>query len=103
MVNDAMRHHWTDVNGSGWVEHQPLFDRMLAGVSGRLLGALSIEHGERVADIGCGTGTLTGALADLGAHAVGIDISTTMVAGARRRFPGVEFLVADAQLDPLPG
>ncbi|MFT3855430.1 MAG: class I SAM-dependent methyltransferase [Ilumatobacteraceae bacterium] len=103
MANDQMRHHWTSVNGPAWVEHQRLFDRMLSGVTGHLLDAITVEHGQRIADIGCGTGTLTGAIADRGAHAVGIDISETMVGGARRRFPDLEFVVADAQLDPLPG
>ena len=103
MANEDMRQRWTDVSGRAWVEHQRLFDRMLAGVTGHLLAALDVEHGERVIDVGCGTGTLTGAVADLGAHVVGADISPTMVEGARRRFPDLDFVVADAQLDPLPG
>jgi len=103
MANEDMRQRWTDVSGRAWVEHQRLFDRMLAGVTRHLLAALDVEHGERVIDVGCGTGTLTGAVADLGAHVVGADISPTMVEGARRRFPDLDFVVADAQLDPLPG
>ena len=103
MANDAMRHHWTDVNGPAWVEHQRLYDRMLGSITGHLLEAITVEHGQRILDVGCGTGTLTAALADLGAHAVGADISETMVAGARRRFADLDFVVADAQIDPLPG
>jgi SAM-dependent methyltransferase len=103
MANDDMRQRWTEISGPAWVEHQRLFDRMLGAITGQLLEALDVVHGQRIVDIGCGTGTLTGAVADLGAQVVGADISPTMVAGARRRFPDLEFVVADAQLDPLPG
>ena len=60
---------WTDVSGPAWVEHVRLFDRMLAEITGHLLAAITVEHGERILDVGCGTGTLSAALADLGAHA----------------------------------
>src|SRR4051794_1464255 len=103
MANDAMRHHWTDVNGPAWVEHQRLYDRMLGSITTMLLDAITVEHGQRILDVGCGTGTLTAALDDLGAHAVGADISETMIGGARRRFPDLEFVVADAHVDALPG
>lgn len=103
MANDAMRRQWTEVSGPAWVQHARRFDRMLAEVTGRLLDAIVVEHGERIADIGCGTGTLTGAVADLGGRMVGLDISPTMIAGARERFGDLEFVVADAQSDPLPG
>jgi SAM-dependent methyltransferase len=103
MANEAMRLQWTDVSGPAWVRHQRLFDRMLAQVTGHLLGAVTIEHGQQVVDVGCGTGRLSATLSDLGADVVGIDISPTMVDGARRRFPDLNFAVADAQADPLPG
>src|SRR6478609_1955830 len=103
MANDAMRAQWTDVSGPAWVEHVRLFDRMLAEITGHLLAAITVEHGERILDVGCGTGTLSAALADRGATPVGVDISPTMIGGARRRFADLTFVVADAQSEPLPG
>lgn len=103
MANEAMRRHWTDVHGPGWVEHAQVFDRMLAGIGDALLRNAAVEPRSRVLDVGCGTGTLTAALAQLGARPVGVDISPTMVDGARERYPDLEFVLADAQVDPLPG
>src|SRR4051812_35639540 len=98
-----MREQWTAVSGPAWVEHVRLYDRMLGEITGHLLAAVTVEHGERILDVGCGTGTLSAALADLGAAPVGVDISPTMIDGARRRFSDLTFVVADAQHEPLPG
>ncbi len=43
--------------------------------------------GERILDIGCGTGQLTAQIAEGGAIVVGMDSSTDMIAQARRNFP----------------
>src|SRR5688500_3047937 len=47
--------------------------------------------GQRVLDVGCGTGRWTALLAAAGAEAIGIDRSETMLAEARRRRPGLDF------------
>lgn len=44
-----------------------------------------------VADVGCGTGRITGYLRGLGLNAFGIDLSPGMLAVARRDYPGVRF------------
>ncbi len=62
-----------------------------------VLDLLAPEPGERVLDVGCGTGHLTRAIADAGAEAVGVDASEAMVEAARREHPGLRFVHADAR------
>ncbi|HET9016530.1 MAG TPA: methyltransferase domain-containing protein, partial [Thermomicrobiaceae bacterium] len=62
-----------------------------------LLGLLAPRPGERVVDLGCGTGHLTRAIADAGADVLGIDASPEMVAQARRNYPDLRFAVGDAR------
>ncbi len=61
-----------------------------------LLGLLKPEPGERILDIGCGTGQLTSEIARSGAHVIGLDSSPDMLAEARKNFPDLEFVLGDA-------
>ena len=57
----------------------------------------------RVADLGCGTGTLTRLLVDEGYLVDGLDFSPEMVRRAREKVPEATFVVGDAStpdLDP---
>lgn len=58
---------------------------------------LEPETGERILDLGCGTGHLTDQIADSGADAVGLDASEEMIREARKIHPECEFLHADAR------
>jgi len=58
---------------------------------------LAPQPGERVLDLGCGTGTLTAVIADSGADVVGIDAAESMIRQARQRYPALDFAVADAR------
>lgn len=62
-----------------------------------LVELLDPRPGERVLDLGCGTGQLTKDIADKGATAIGLDGSPDMVESARRAYPAIEFVVADAR------
>lgn len=62
-----------------------------------LLELLAPQPGERVLDLGCGTGHLSAQISEMGARVVGIDSSAEMIAEARRKYPQVEFGVADAR------
>ena len=62
-----------------------------------LLELLAARPGERVLDLGSGTGTLTRAIADAGAHVVGIDASPAMLAEARRAHPELDFRVGQGE------
>ena len=57
---------------------------------------LAPQPGDRILDLGCGTGPLTKRIADAGADVVGVDASPAMVAQARASYPGLSFDVADA-------
>jgi SAM-dependent methyltransferase len=61
-----------------------------------VLGWLSASPGERVLDLGCGTGQLTAAIASTGAEAVGLDRSREMLSTARAEHPDLSFVQADA-------
>lgn len=61
-----------------------------------LLELLKPRAGERILDIGCGTGQLTAEIARCGARVVGLDNSPEMLAEARRNFPEIIFEQADA-------
>jgi trans-aconitate methyltransferase len=62
-----------------------------------LVPLLAPQTGERILDIGCGTGHLTAQIADCGARVVGVDRSPEMVAAARKAYPPLQFEVADAR------
>jgi trans-aconitate methyltransferase len=61
-----------------------------------VLKLLAPQAGERILDLGCGTGHLTRKIADAGASVIGIDRAETMIEQARQNYPELRFLVADA-------
>jgi SAM-dependent methyltransferase len=78
-----------------------LRDPAVRGVWRELLLELLPEAPARIADLGCGTGTLSALLADEGYDVTGVDFSPEMVARARRKAPSVGFVEADASAPPL--
>jgi len=61
-----------------------------------LVNLLAPKSGERILDLGCGTGQLTAEIAQSGAEVMGIDSSSEMISEARSNYPGLRFEVADA-------
>ena len=55
------------------------------------------QAGERVLDLGCGTGQLSAQIAAAGAEVVGIDLSAEMIEAAHEQFLGLSFAVGDAR------
>src|SRR5947207_7288008 len=62
-----------------------------------LVELLAPKAGERILDLGCGTGALTAEIAARGAEALGVDRSEEMIAQARKKFPELRFEVMDAR------
>lgn len=82
-------------------------ERALAPVLPRLLAAAALRPGERVLDVGCGTGPTTAAAAAAVAptgQVTGVDVSADLVAEARRRVtePGITWVVGNAEHLRLP-
>ncbi len=67
-----------------------------------LLELLGPQPGERILDVGCGTGQLTAQIAQAGGHVVGLDNSNEMLANARQNFPGLTFVLGDASSFHFP-
>src|SRR3954452_19915632 len=83
--------------GSGMRWDSTLYDESFAIIT--QLGAGVIEllaprPGERIIDLGCGTGALTAEIAATGAEVLGIDASEAMIARARELYPQLQFEVA---------
>ncbi|GAA4596129.1 demethylmenaquinone methyltransferase/2-methoxy-6-polyprenyl-1,4-benzoquinol methylase [Actinoplanes octamycinicus] len=64
--------------------------------------ALGLRPGERVLDVGAGTGISTDELGRSGAFAVGADLSVGMLQAGRRVRPDVPLLAGDALRLPFP-
>jgi trans-aconitate methyltransferase len=58
---------------------------------------LAAQPGERILDLGCGTGHLTAQIAEAGAETIGIDAAAPMIERARAAYPQLRFEVARAE------
>ncbi|MEQ9258684.1 MAG: class I SAM-dependent methyltransferase [Roseovarius sp.] len=107
--NRDQAEYWASAPGEKWVKHQEKLDALLAPVLARLLEEARLAPGERVLDIGCGTGASTLAAAEqVGRQGavLGADISPPMLtrAKARAEAAGIgqaSFLEADVQAHPF--
>jgi trans-aconitate methyltransferase len=67
-----------------------------------LLESLKPQAGERILDVGCGTGQLTAEIAHSGATVIGLDKSDEMLAEARKNYPALQFVLGDAAAFQFP-
>jgi trans-aconitate methyltransferase len=62
-----------------------------------LVDLLAPRAGERILDLGCGTGALTAEIVGRGAQVLGVDQSEEMISQARKKFPALKFELLDAR------
>src|SRR4051794_18215795 len=105
-ANAAMQRYWNEVAGPRWVARQAAQEARNVEMLEQLLAAAAPQPGERVLDIGVGTGVTTVPYAQAvgpSGHVTGADISRPMLEAARRRveeagLTNVELILADAQI-----
>lgn len=61
-----------------------------------LLELVNAGAGQKIWDLGCGTGILSGRLARNAAHVIGSDLSPDMIETAKSNYPHIDFLILDA-------
>src|ERR1700730_10390045 len=105
-ANAAQQEYWNTVAGPRWVGLGGFVERRVRAVNDLLLARSEVAPGEKVLEVGCGTGAATvpvaEAVGDTG-EVVGIDLSEPMLAGARERIShsglrNITLLRADAQV-----
>ena len=108
-ANAGQARAWDGDQGAYWADHAQRFDRAMAAYHGTFMAACGIAAGERVLDIGCGTGQATrdAAAAARPGPVLGVDLSARMLGLARRLAAGqgignASFEQADAQIYPFP-
>jgi len=105
-ANTAMQRHWNEVAGPRWVARAGAQEARNIEVARILLEAAAPQPGERVLDIGCGTGATAVPFAQAvapGGQVTGVDISGPMLERARKNIDAagvgnVSLVLADAQV-----
>jgi SAM-dependent methyltransferase len=103
-VNADQAEHWASVAPT-WVEIEDHLERTAGDPGRRAMERLDVRPGQRVLDLGCGTGPTTVELARRvgpDGSVLGVDIAAEMLARARRRaaqegVSNVSFVHADVQ------
>ena len=109
-TNQEQKEFWNDLKGQIWVEMQPRIDGMLAPFDEQTMQTLELRSGERVLEIGSGTGTSSlGLLQRIGPSGslLAVDLSRIMLNRAVERAEdagasNAKFVEADAQLHDFP-
>lgn len=99
--------YWNGPGGQRWVDRQAKQDILLKPVADLLLDRSRVRAGERILDVGCGSGATTFAFAQRTGptgHVTAVDISAPMLSRARELAPTgspIDFILADATIYPF--
>jgi ubiquinone/menaquinone biosynthesis C-methylase UbiE len=99
--------YWNGPGGQRWADRQQVQDILLAPILDILVDRAGPKAGERIIDVGCGSGATTIAFAKKvgpSGHVTGVDVSGPMLARARQSLPAdlpVDFVLADATVYPF--
>jgi SAM-dependent methyltransferase len=99
--------YWNGPGGQRWASRQAAQDILLAPVAEILIDRAKPQAGERIIDVGCGSGATSIAFARKVApsgQVFGVDVSGPMLERARHSAPKdlpVEFTLADATIYPF--
>ncbi|WP_407152239.1 class I SAM-dependent methyltransferase [Bradyrhizobium sp. ORS 86] len=99
--------YWNGPGGQRWAARQAAQDIVLKPVLDLLVDRAKPIAGERVLDVGCGSGASTNALANKvgpSGHVFGVDVSGPMLERARQSTPKempVDYALADATVYPF--
>jgi SAM-dependent methyltransferase len=99
--------YWNGPGGQRWADRQQAQDILLKPIADTLIDRAKPKAGERIIDVGCGSGATSIAFAQQvgsSGHVFGIDISGPMLARARASAPKelpVVFALADATVYPF--
>lgn len=113
--NTESSNYWNGDGGKQWVRFDARFDDQLESFGRAVLDRASLQHDERVVDIGCGTAALTiDAARAVGffGRVAGVDVSKRMLSGAQDKIDHIdggsatsmapiELIRADVQTEPL--
>jgi len=99
--------YWNGAGGEKWLARHDRMEPQLAPLGLAAIEAAAPKPGERVLDVGCGTGSTSVRIADLvgsDGSVLGVDVSQSLVAAARHNAvgqPNVQFLLGDASQQKL--
>ena len=108
VINTGEQNFWSGPSGQSWVAHEAAQDEVLSEVLGALMDRVGLSAGDRAIDIGCGTGALSVAAAEVvgeTGRVLATDIASPMLDRAKERlrdFPQAGTLLADAESAEWP-
>jgi len=82
-------------------DYDVLLPKAKADIISAFVRLSGLKPGARVLDVGCGSGTFTGLLAERGYRTIGLDISPKLIVLARQKFPDTTFVEGDAENMPF--